>query len=274
MRVYVMVDFEGIAGFLEWDNIGDTTPGGHEKRHRLRTFLSQEVNAAATACFQSGAREVLVWDSHMPSGNCNNIYLELLHPETQVIQGWKGLPNFYPLLDSGFDAAMYLGMHAMENTPHAITPHTRTILNGNALGEGGMFVAMCSFFQVPVVFASGDAAAIDQVLELVPEMEHVKTKWAFGPYAARTLTPAKSCALIAEGVKQALARRARIPCWKALRPPYTIESEDGRRLNGDNLFELYRRYLSEWTRWDNQDAEPQRTRNEELKKQLPVLYKS
>ena len=271
MKVYIMVDFEGIAGFLEWDDAADATPGGHEKRHRLRTFLSNEVNAAAAACFESGAREVLVWDAHLPSANCNNVYLELLHPETQVIQGWKGLPSFYPSLDGSFDAAMYVGMHASEGTARAITPHTRTRLNGHALGEGGMFLAMCSFFKVPVVFASGDAAAIDQVLALVPETEHVKTKWAFGPYAARTLTPQKSCALIAAGAKRALARRAEIPCW-GLAPPYVFEREDGSRLEGDDLFELYnRRYLGAEL-WDRQDVEPQRGQLQEHKKQLRCRY--
>jgi D-amino peptidase len=271
MRVYIMVDFEGIAGFLEWDDAADATPGGHEKRHRLRTFLSQEVNAAATAAFETGAKEVLVWDSHMPSSNCNNIYIELLHPDTQVIQGWKGLPSFYPLLDGSFGAGMYIGMHAMEGTPRAITPHTRTVLNGRALGEGGMFIAMCSFFQVPVVFVSGDSAAIDQVLELVPAMEHVKTKWAFGPYAARTLTPQKSCALIAAGVKRALERRAEIPCWN-IRAPYVFEMENGKRIEGDDLFALYNFGRLGAQKWNNQDVEPQRSRLEEYKKQLRYRY--
>jgi D-amino peptidase len=271
MKVYIMVDFEGIAGFLEWDDPADASPGGHEKRRRLRTFLSNEINAAATACFEAGAKEVLVWDAHMPSGNCNNLYIELLHPETQVIQGWKGLPSFYPMLDGGFDAGMYLGMHAMEGTPQAITPHTRTVLNGHALGEGGMFLAMCSFFRVPVVFVSGDSAALDQVLELVPEMEHVRTKWAFGPYAARTITPQKSCALIAAGVRRALERRAQIPCWK-LAPPYVFESEDGGRLEGDDLFELYnRRYLGD-VKWGDQSVQPQRDQAGEYKKQLRYRY--
>jgi D-amino peptidase len=271
MRVYIMVDFEGIAGFLEWDDAADATPGGHEKRQRLRTFLSNEVNAAATACFRSGAGEVLVWDSHMPSTNCNNIYLELLHPETQVIQGWKGLPSFYPALDASFDAAMYVGMHASEGTPRAITPHTRTVLNGHALGEGGMFLAMCAFFKVPVVFTSGDAAAIDQVLALVPEIEQVKTKWAFGPYAARTLTPQKSCQLIAAGARRALARRAEIPCWD-LAPPYVFEREDGSRLQGPDLFELYNRgYLGD-VKWSNQEVEPQRGQLTEYKKGLRYRY--
>ena len=266
-KVYIMVDFEGIAGFLEWDDYSEASP----KRHRLRTFLSNEVNAAATACFAAGAEEVLVWDSHGPAGNCNNIYIELLHPEVQVIQGHKGLPSFYPLLDRSFDAGMYLGMHAMAGTPHAVVPHTRTVLNGQALGEGGMFLAMCSFFKVPVVFASGDAAAIDQVLALVPEMEQVKTKWAFGPYAARTLTPQKSCALIAAGARHALARRAEIPCW-GLVPPYVFEREDGSRLEGPDLFELYNHgYLGD-VKWSNQAVEPQRGQLAEYKRGLRYRY--
>jgi len=269
MKVYIMVDFEGIAGFLEWDDYADNTPMGQEKRHRLRTFLTNEVNAAVTACFQAGAQEVLVWDAHGPSANCNNLYIEALHLETQIIQGWKGLPSFYPQLDGGFDVGMYLGMHAMEGTPHAIVPHTKTILNGHELGEGGMFLAMCSFFRVPVVLVSGDAAAIDQVLALVPQMEQVKTKWSFGPYAARTRTPAKSCALIAAGVKRALARRAEIPCWD-LRKPYGFTREDGSILAGDDLFELYKTFLE--CKWGDQSVEPQRGILRQRRMTMPYQY--
>jgi len=271
MKIYIMVDFEGIAGFLEWDDPADDTLAGHEKRHRLRTFLSKEVDAAASACFESGAKEVLVWDSHLPTGNCNNIYIEMLHPEVQVIQGNKGLPSFYPLLDGSFDAGMYLGMHASEGTPHAITPHTRTVLNGHTLGEGGMFVATCSFLKVPVVFASGDAAAIDQVLEQVPEMEHVKTKWAFGPYSARTRTPQKSCELIHAGVKRALSRRREIPTWK-LEAPYVIEKADGGRFEGDDLFKLYNFEVLAGAKWGNQEIQPQREQVNEYKKGLRYNY--
>ena len=265
-KIYIMVDFEGIAGFLEWDDYDEASP----KRHRLRTFLSNEVNAAATACFESGAEEVLVWDSHGPSGNCNNIYLELLHPDVQVIQGNKGLPSFYPMLDGTFDAGMYIGMHAMEGTPRAIVPHTKVVLNGHELGEGGMFLAMCSYLRVPVVFISGDAAAIDQILALAPGIEHVKTKWAFGPYAARTRTPAKSCELIAAGVKKALSRRAENPTWD-IRPPYVFKVRDG-EIKGDDLWDLYNNRLLAGVKWSDQDVEPQRSQVRELRKNRPVRY--
>jgi D-amino peptidase len=265
-KIYIMVDFEGIAGFLEWDDYDENSP----KRHRLRTFLSNETNAAVTACFESGAEEVIVWDSHGPFGNCNNIYLEMLHPDVQVIQGNKGLPSFYPMLNTGFDAAMYIGMHAMEGTPHAVVPHTKTVLNGHELGEGGMFLAMCSYLRVPVLFISGDAAAIDQVLALAPQIEHVKTKWAFGPYAARTRTPAKSCELIAAGVKKALSRKAKVPSWD-IRPPYVFE--DGRRrVEGENLWELYHKEWRAGAKWGDQDVEPQRSQVMELRKNRPVRY--
>jgi D-amino peptidase len=271
MKIYIMVDFEGIAGFLEWDDPADNTPGGHEKRHRLRTFLSKEVDAAVNACFESGAKEVLVWDSHLPSGNCNNIYIEMLHPEAQVIQGHKGLPSFYPLLDESFDAGMYIGMHASEGTPNAITPHTRTVLNGHELGEGGMFVAMCAHFKVPTVFVSGDSAAIDQVLEQIPEVEHVKTKWAFGPYSAKTRTPQKSCELIHAGVRKAISRRKDIPPWK-LEPPYVIGEPDGEEFKGDDLFQLYNFEVLKDANWGTQEIQPQRDQVNEYKQGLRYNY--
>ncbi len=108
MKVYVMVDFEGVTGMIEWDNYGSETPSNTEKRRRFRKILTDEVNAAIEGVLAAGAEEVLIWDSHGPSNNCNNLYFEDLNPEAWVVMGYKGLPEFYPLLDEGFAAGLYI----------------------------------------------------------------------------------------------------------------------------------------------------------------------
>ena len=71
MKVYIQVDFEGIAGMIEWDDYITDTRAAHEKRTRLRRILTDEVNAAVLGARDAGADEILVWDSHGPSNNCN-----------------------------------------------------------------------------------------------------------------------------------------------------------------------------------------------------------
>ncbi len=246
MRVYIMVDMEGIAGFIDWDNQEKARQDleEHQLRTRIRRFLTAEVNAAVEGAFAGGATDVLVWDSHMYG---DSIYFEDLCPRAEVLIGSvaRGAPCFYPLLDGSFGAGMYIGGHAMEGSRYAVTPHTRHDLNGIDLGEVGMFMAMCGWFGVPVVMACGDQTTIHQVLPLVPEMEYVITKEALSPYMARTLVPAKAQEYIRQTAERAVRRTREVPPFR-IEPPFVFRHEERGRIvefRGDDLFELFKEYL-------------------------------
>ena len=243
---------------IEWDNYASEAPSNIEKRRRLRRILTGEVNAAIEGVLAAGATEVLVWDSHGPSNNCNNLYLEDLHPEAWVIIGWKGLPEFYPLLDETFAAGLYVGGHAMAGTPHATLPHTATEVNGKRLGEVGMFAAMCGWYDVPMVFLSGDKAAVEEVKEVVPGIHHVVTKEAFGPYSAKTRVPQKSSELIRHETERAVCSVAAIKPFKVA-PPYRLSYGD-HELKGDNLRKVHHEFLDQWGKFGDQNVEPERAR--------------
>jgi D-amino peptidase len=277
MRVYLMVDMEGIAGFVDWDNrtlAGDNYEE-HQLRTRIRRFLTAEANAAIQGAYAGGATYVLVWDSHGP---CNSIYFEDLHPDAEIIIGQidRGGPAFYPLLDGSFDAAMYVGGHAMTGSRYAITPHTRHDLNGYDLGEVGMFMAMCGWFGVPVVMATGDQTTIHQVLPLAPQMEYVITKQAFSPYVARTLIPAKSAQHIRETAERAVRRAHTISPVK-IEPPFVFRHEVGHRLvefRGDDLGEVFARYLDGYSETGSRGYASQKTGRPERDKWLSPDYLS
>jgi len=262
VKVYIMVDFEGIAGMVEWDNYWADTPCALDKRLRMRHILTGEVNAAVEGVVNAGATEIVVWDSHGPSNNCNNFILEELRPEPWVIIGNKGLPSFYPTLDDSFDAGLYVGGHAMAGTVHATLPHTVTLLNEKQYGEVGMFAAMCGFYGVPMVFVSGDQATVEEVQQAVPDVEHVVTKIAFGPYAAKTRTPAKAREMICEGTERALGRISEIAPL-AIGPPYTMGEGDAAKTS-DSLAELiHERSTRSSKTIGNTDLDPERTRHSE-----------
>ncbi len=262
MKIYIMVDFEGVAGMIEWDNYVEDTPATLDKRLRLRQILTGEVNAAIEGVLAAGATEVVVWDSHGPSNNCNNFILEELHPEAWVIIGWKGLPNFYPCLDDSFNAGLYIGGHAMEGTPNAVLPHTKTIVNGTPYGEVGMFAVMCGWHGVPMVFISGDQATVKEVQQVVPDVEDVVTKIAFGPYAAKTRTPKKARELIRLGVEKAIGRVDEIKPVH-LKPPFIL-GEGEKQIQSDNLQELHKQWLNRWSNaMGNMDIQPERQRVQE-----------
>jgi len=263
MKVYVMVDFEGIAGMIEWDDYCTDTPFNQEKRARMRRILTGEANAAIEGVLAAGATEIVVWDSHGPSNNSNNLYIEDVHPEAWIIIGSKGLPEFYPLLDDSWDAGLYVGGHAMAGTPHAILPHTMGHINEHDLGEVGMFAAICGWHRVPMVFVSGDQATVNEVKRVIPAVENVVTKVAFAPYAAKTRAPAKARQLIREGAERALRRRQDIEPF-VIPPPYRVSYGDSAKPEvGDNLREAHHRYLNRAGGFGDQDMDPERDRMQE-----------
>ena len=266
MKVYIMVDFEGIAGMIEWDNYYTDSPRALDKRIRMRRILTGEVNAAVEGVLKAAATEIVVWDSHGPSNNCNNFILEELRPEPWVIIGNKGLPSFYPTLDDSFDAGLYVGGHAMQGTEHATLPHTVTVLNGKRYGEVGMFAAMCGFYGMPMVFVSGDQATVEEVQQVVPRVEYAVTKVAFGPYAAKTRTPAKARELIREGTERALKRIPEIEPLK-IDAPYVMGEGDAAKTS-DSLAELiHERSTRSGKTIGNTDLDPERTRHSERRRE-------
>ncbi|MFC1479242.1 M55 family metallopeptidase [Planctomycetota bacterium] len=265
MKVYIQVDFEGIAGMIEWDDYITDTHSAHEKRSRLRHILTDEVNAAVLGAQDAGADEILVWDSHGPSNNCNNIYFEDLDPCADIIIGWKGIPSFYPLLDDSFDAGLYIGGHAMAGSEHAVLPHTKTVLNSIDYGEVGMFAAMCGWFDVPMVFVSGDRTTVEEVQNCVPDVEYVITKESFSPYAARIMAPKRVQKQIREGAEKALQKTDSIKPVQ-IGPPFTITTSK-KEITGDDLFELFNLYVDpDGEIFGNQDVQPERDRIQNKRK--------
>jgi len=257
MKVYVQMDFEGIAGLVQWDDYATDSPMNAARRTRMRHLLTAEVNAAVEGAFAAGATQVLIWDSHGPSNNCDNLYVEELHPEAEIIIGTKGLPGPCALLDASFHAGIHVGAHAMRGTEHAITPHNLTVINGQPYGEVGTFILVCGWFNVPMVFISGDKAGVAEATKLVPNVETVVTKEAFGPYSAKTRTPQKARQLIREGVERALKRRDEIVPVK-LTAPFRFEDT---ATEGTDFMETYTRHIeARGHHYGVQDLEPELSR--------------
>jgi D-amino peptidase len=120
-------------------------------------------------------------------------------------------------LDSTFDAVLLLGLHARKGTPAA--PQAHMIFpgleyNGEPVGEIGMTAATAAVLGVPLVFISGDRAAIREAQALVPMIETVCTKEPLFDHTAGVLdatpvlsiAPEKSRLLIRLAGRRALER--------------------------------------------------------------------
>jgi D-amino peptidase len=215
LKIYISVDMEGIAGVVTADQL---LPGGFEYE-RFRQFMTDETLAAVRAAKQAGATAIVVSDSH---GNGENLLIERFPKDVRIVRSWPRHGAMMAGLDKSFAAAMFIGYHASTTNAKGVRAHTfssahltRVALNGNAVTEAEFNAAYAGEFGVPIIFASGDDAAMAEIKARIGDLDTVVTKTTLGFHSAETLTPAASCDLIFEGVLHALAQREH-------RRPFTV----------------------------------------------------
>ncbi len=208
LKIYISVDMEGIAGVVTADQL---LPGGFEYE-RFRHFMTDETLAAVRAAKQAGATQIVVSDSH---GNGENLLVEAFPKDVRLVRSWPRHGAMMAGLDKSFAGAIFVGYHASTSNAKGVRAHTfssahltRVALNGSPVTEAEFNAAYAGEFGVPILFASGDDAAIAEIKAHLGEMDTVITKNNLGFHSAETLTPAASCDLIFDGVLHAMAHRA------------------------------------------------------------------
>ena len=221
-KVYISVDMEGVAGVVTADQL---LPTGFEYE-RFRRFMTDEAVAAVRAAKQAGAGEIVVSDSH---GNGENLLVELFPKDVRLVRSWPRHGAMMAGLDSTFGAAIFIGYHASTTNTQGVRAHTmssahltRLALNGTAVTEAELNAAYAGDLNVPVVFASGDDAAIEEITARLGDMDTAVTKKTLGFHSAETLMPAAACDLIYNGVLAALSHRDRRHPYK-LSHPVTLD---------------------------------------------------
>jgi D-amino peptidase len=222
LKVYISVDMEGVAGVVTGDQL---IPGGFEYE-RFRRFMTDEAVAAVRGAQAAGATEVVVSDSH---GNGESLMIELFPKDVRIVRSWPRHGEMMAGLDSSFAAALFVGYHASTTNPKGVRAHTissahftRVALNGTAVTEAELNAAYAGAMGVPVVFISGDDAAISEVTGRLGQMQSVITKKSLGFHSAETLTPAASCDLIYQGALAAVSHREQRKPY-VLAAPLTLE---------------------------------------------------
>lgn len=218
LKVHISVDMEGIAGVVTGDQIG---PQGFEYG-RFREFMTKEALAAVAAAKEAGATEIVVADAH---GNGENLLVEQFPPDVRIVRSWPRKLQMMGGIDQTFDAAVFIGYHASTTNPAGVRAHTfssatltKVTLNGIEMSEGSWNAAIAGHFNVPVVMASGDDAAIAEIRKVVGNVEGVETKKSLGFHSALTLTPQAVQGMIGPAVKAGLARRATLAPYKPQGP--------------------------------------------------------
>jgi D-amino peptidase len=221
MRVYILTDIEGVSGISDFDRQCWPHSPDFEQAQAL---LTGEVNAAVQGAQAAGADTILVCDAHYQG---HNILIDQLHPAAELVQG-RMRPHWLPFIETGFDAFVQIGAHAMAGTPGGVLCHSMELdivsisLNGQLIGEIGMAAAAAGSLGIPTVLVAGDWAAVQEMLALVPQVEGVAVKHGLSRHLARHLSPERARACIQAGMRQALLRAAEIPPYR-LPAPYSLQ---------------------------------------------------
>lgn len=108
---------------------------------------------------------------------------------------------------------MLVGYHTSTHNVRGVRAHTfssglltRVALNGKNVTEAAWAAATAGHFGVPVIFVSGDDAAIEEIQSEIGNIEAAETKKTLGFHSASTLTPEASRRLIAQTAAAALSR--------------------------------------------------------------------
>ncbi|MGH2561137.1 MAG: M55 family metallopeptidase [Thermomicrobiales bacterium] len=222
MNVYVSVDIEGISGVVH----GDMMMPGEREYDRGRRLMTNDANAAIRGLVTAGAEYILVSDGHGPM---RNILIEELDAAAHLITGTANAREFCQLegADSDrFDAAVFVGYHAMAKTHDAIHPHTiagvavaELRINGQPHGETGLNAAVLASLGIPTVMVTGDTTTVAEASTFLGDaIETVAVKRATGRNAAICRPPSATQQEIAAAAARALVNRAVVPLYRIEEP--------------------------------------------------------
>ena len=221
MKILISVDIEGVAGVYHAEQVR----AGNPEYERARRLMALEANAAIAGAFDGGAREVYVNDSH---GGFRNLPPDLLDERAQVIQGKPRYLGMVAGVELGVQGVCMIGYHSRAQG-RGILAHTinsfafaRVRLNGQELGEMGLYGLLAGSYGAPVIAASGDDVFIDEHRALFPQTRFVQVKRATGFSSGISLSPQQACAAIREGVAQA-ASQARGVAPLRIQGPVTVD---------------------------------------------------
>ncbi|MFP3602964.1 M55 family metallopeptidase (plasmid) [Paraburkholderia strydomiana] len=201
MKVLISADIEGIAGVFH----PEQTRAGNGEYEAARRWMTLEANAAIEGAFAGGATQVWVNDSH---GGFRNLLPDLLDPRAQVVLGKPRTLGMMAGLEYGAALVFMIGYHAMSQT-RGILAHTinsfafaRVSLNGEEVGEAGLYGALAEEYGAQVALLSGDDVFADETAPRFPGARFVVSKSATGHASGVTQSPASARAAIESAARE------------------------------------------------------------------------
>lgn len=220
MKILISADIEGVAGVFH----SQQTRAGNSEYEHARLLMTNEVNAAVKGCFDGGATEVFINDSH---GRFRNLLPDLIDSRAKIIQGKPRYLSMCSGIELHPDALFFIGHHAKSKSA-GILAHTingkafsRIWINDIELGEVGLYSALAAEFDVPIALVSGDDVLVQETRLFLPNITYVQTKQAENQYAGCSLQPKASCDAIYQACRQTVIDRLSQAMCHQILGPYT-----------------------------------------------------
>lgn len=196
MRIFFDTDLEGAVGVYNQN----MCKRGDAMFDYAYAELAKDINAAVAGAFDGGADECVLCDGHGARGLNWNLV------DKRVIQG-----NYDYKPEDRYDAMICLAAHAMAGTLNGFLDHTQSSttwfsykVNGRLTGEMGQCAMQAAIYDAPVIFVSGDEAAVAEAHEFFGDIPAVAVKKAIGREKCTMYNEEESRAKIYETVKNAV----------------------------------------------------------------------
>lgn len=220
MRILISADMEGVSGVVHPDQI---YPDGKYYKETVVRFAG-ELNAIIEGLNEINITDIVVLDSH---NHMRNLDVSLI-PKASLVLGWQRPYSMVSLIDKGYDACFFVGYHAMAGSgstlSHTYRPRIikQVVLNKLLVGETGLNAALAGYYNVPVIFISGDEEVCFEAQGLLGnDIVTVQTKRGISRYSALSFSFEKNLKHLKEGAKKAIENKKLCKPFK-LKPPCTI----------------------------------------------------
>lgn len=207
MNVIIMTDLEGLSGV---NNISMMDGEGYKVACER---LNADINAAVAGCIDGGAEKVYVIDGH---GTGKNIDGSGLDSRCSLIYDWQDR-----IKNGEVDAMIVIGAHAKPGTINGFLDHVQSsaswfeyTINGIPYGELAQGAVFCGAYNVPVLMMSGDRAACDEAMQLIPGIVTASVKEGRGRNEADCLPNDEAEALIRKKACEGMAMLGKIQPFK------------------------------------------------------------
>jgi D-amino peptidase len=224
MKVLISADIEGVAGVFHPEQ---TRPGNGEYE-RARRWMTLEANAAIEGAFAGGATQVWVNDSH---GGFRNLSPDLIDARAQMVLGKPRTLGMMAGLEEGPEIVFMIGYHARAQS-RGILAHTinsfafaRVLLNGQEVGEAGLYGALAAERGPRVALLTGDDVFVEETRPVFPDARFVTVKTAHGYSSGVTMTPLSACDAIRNAACEVVAEASSVTKSKRLARVESVRCE-------------------------------------------------